>query len=834
MSDERSSLLRPGRRLLPFRELFPQPAQDSPSSLLAALRGSVASFLGDALSLRGARLLEWVVRYDDARGAWAFTYTREKLLRDLLASTVIASLLVPQSMSYALLLGVPVQYGLYSAVVRWVDFFFAAATALLFDTPPSRPAPHQTPTFMYSLFASVSCTQFGIVAPTSILANNMGATLTGLPDGLNGDKTLNGDITPAAAAANQLFITTQIQLAFACGVVFLAMLALRLTWVANLISPPVLNGFTWGSAGLIVASQLKDLFGFKPATSPTTFGGRMANAVNYIGKANPGAALLGSICLLLLLYAKDVRIPVGGRVLQLHKLTPVPLILIVLTCGISYGMDLNGKYGVPVVGTIPSNLPPFFAPFTADAAGAAAFSAVLPQAVLLSIVGLVQTLGVGSAFMERRNELLVPWREVAGSAAAHLVGCTFSSVTTSGSITRTAVAFDAGAASPACGLFVGVIILLAITFLTPFLKYLPMCVLAAVVTSSTRNLFDLTEMRRLLRGKLSDFTTMIFTIAMLLWQDVQYGLFAGIAFSMLTVLYRAFKPRVVEVAALPGTECFVAIERFPEARRAPGALVYRLDGEVSFGNAALVEAHMMEVLRAAAEPAPPAAAAPLAPPGGLPASPGTHPALSLREGAAVSGGGGGGEGEAVMMPAAPSAAPPLRPGLRMRACYALSSAPSVSNLEAAPAAAAEPASAPPPASTPPPSARAVIFDLSRVVSVDVAGAKMLGALIKAFKKRRVLLLLAALPGPVRDTLARYAVCEDAAAAPPAAPPPAVGCWQAAARACGGAAPLAAAPPPGPAASAPAHSGVAFTHYLTIAAALVAAAEAGSAAADGGA
>jgi high affinity sulfate transporter 1 len=734
---------------------------------------------GGALrSLRGLSLLEWFVRRG-GDGKLTVVYTVESLFRDVLASAVVASLLIPQSMSYALLVGVPVEFGLYSAV---------------------------TPTFMYSLFASVSCTQFGIVAPTSILANNIGTQLTGLADGLKG--------TPAQ---NQLFITTQIQLAFACGVIFAAMLVLRLSWVANFISLPVLNGYTWGSAGLIVASQLKDLFGYKPATNPTNFGGRMTNAVHYISKSNACAAVLGSLSLLILLYIKDIRVTFRGRALQLHKLTPVPLLLIILTCGISYGMDLNGRFGVSIVGTIPSELPPYVAPFSSDAAGASAFFTVLPQAVLLSIVGLVQTLGVGNAFVERRNEVVVPWREVAGSAAAHLVGCTFSSVTTSGSITRTAVAFDAGAATPMCGVFVGVIILVAIKFLTPFLKYLPMCVLAAVVTSSTRNLFDFAEMRNFWRGKLSDFLTMIFTVAMLLWLDVSYGLLAGIGFSMLTVLHRAFKPRVAEVGLLPGTECFVSIERFPAASRVPGVLVYRLDGEISFGNAQTVEDRLLAALGEAL------------------ASPSSHAAGSVRgdggksesERGSSSDADGGGE-------AAPL--PSRTVGLRMRACYALSSSSSFSNslsaaAEGAAAASAAAAAAAPRAAPGPPAARvlprpvhAVIFDCSRVVSVDVRGAKTFSTLIKAFQKKKVLLLLAALPGPVRDTLSRYGVCADAAPAPAAA---GSGCIPRALAGCcgGGAGGGSAAGLPAAASAAPADATAA--RYLSVAAALVAAAAAAS-------
>ena len=642
-----------------FSEAVPNSLSSVAALSAAAVRSARSYAAGFCASLSQVELLEWFVQRRG--GVWTLTYTRNKFVRDAIAAMVTASLLIPQSMSYALLLGVPVQYGLYSAV---------------------------TPTILYSVFTSVSCTQFGIVAPTSILSNGIGTGLTGLTDGLSG-----------TATQNALFVNTQIQLAFACGVVFAVMLALRLSWVANFISLPVLNGFTWGSACLIVASQLKDLFGYKPATNPKDFGGRMKNAFDYIGKANVAAAVLGSVSLIILLYVKDVKI--YGYALP--KLTPVPLILIVLAVIVSYALDLNGTYGVPIVGTIPSSLPPYLFPFDVGAQGASDFGKVIPQAILLSIVGFVQTLGVGNSFVGKRNEVLVSWRELAGSAAAHLGGCIFSSVTTSGSITRTAVAFEAGAASPMTGILVGSLVLIAVKFLTPYLRYLPMCVLAAVVTSSTRNLFQLTEMYKFWRGKTSDFLTMIVTVVALLWLDVQYGLFIGIGFSFLSVLVRAFKPRLTEIGQLPGSDCYVAIDRFPEARRAPGIVIFRLDGEMCFGNAPDVQEQLLRSLRDAS--------------------------AARRADIALN----------VKFPR------------RSRAVYALSNEDS-SDFSSGTVVRGDGGLS---STDEKVALRVVIFDCSRIVDMDANGARTLISLVDTFRKRDIVLVLAALPGPVRDTLERY-------------------------------------------------------------------------------
>ena len=388
-----------------------------------------------------------------------------------------------------------------------------------------------------------------------------------------------------------LYIQTQVQLAFCCGVVFAIMMVLRLSWVSNMLSAPVLNGFVMGSAGIILGSQLKDLFGINSPGNPSDFRTRVSLAFTYIGTANPVSAGMGAASLALLLWGKDVSI----RGYRLPKLFPLPLLVLLVGILLSWGLDLSGRYRVGIVGSIPSSLPTFSFPFSGPTA-AADFAAVFPNSILLAVVGLVQTLGVGYAFAKKSKAVLSPFRELAGSTAAHLVGCCFSSLTISGSVTRSAIAYEAGALTAATGVFTGCLMMLAITFLTPYLRYLPKCVLAAIVVSACKTLLDTTEMRDFWRGKKTDFLQQVVTVVAILVLEVQNGLFTGIGVSFLLVLHRAFQPRIAETARLPGTQCFVAVERFPEAIQVPGILVLRVDGELCFGNIHSVEARLLAAL----------------------------------------------------------------------------------------------------------------------------------------------------------------------------------------------------------------------------------------------
>lgn len=529
---------------------------------------------------------------------WLKGYNRSKFTRDAVAACVVATVLVPQSMSYALLAGVDPVYGLYSSV---------------------------TPLFTYGLLTTSSSLAAGPVAPTAILMNGMVRDYTGAEDR-----------TPA-------FTSAMLQLAFASGVVLSGMVVLRVGWVADLLSFPVVSGFTSGAACIIIASQLSDLFGI-PVPRERDFFRRLQRAGENALRANPHSAAIGAVCLVVLLYAKEVS--VGGR--RLPKLTPVPLIVLALMTGVSYALDLAGK-GVKVVGSIPSALPSPSFPFSGPSAGDD-FARILPSAALLSVVSYVQTLSVGTVFARKTGEKLGVSREMMACALSNIVGGCFQCIQVSGSFTRTAVQHGAGAVTPMCGILVGCIMVVAVITLTRVLAHLPMCVLAAVVVSSTRALLDPSEAVALWRGKPTDFLQLAATFVSVLVLDVQNGLFAGIAFSFALVLYRSFQPRIEELARLPDTDTYVAVSRYPDAVKSPGVLILRVDGEVSFGNCRKLGEVLREplVLHAAALAALTAA-----------------PQLEGGAPAAVGGGaspGSGGEGAGVPAATAVAISPPVPAG----------------------------------------------------------------------------------------------------------------------------------------------------------------------------
>jgi SulP family sulfate permease len=238
---------------------------------------------------------------------------------------------------------------------------------------------------------------------------------------------------------------------------------------------PIISGFTYGSGCLIVASQVADLLGISYSPAENYFGPRLLRAAQNVGNANGVSMAIGLLSLLVLLYAKDVRV----RGYALPKLTPVPLVVLIAMCFASYYLDLNGAYKVKIVGNIPSTLPPFKLPFDGPTPGAD-FALVLPSAILMAVVAYVQHFSICSTFARRRQEPIDANRELLALALANTGGGLFSSVMISASFSRTGVAVEAGVASPAANILVGCLMIVAITTLTPFLRFLPMSCLAAV------------------------------------------------------------------------------------------------------------------------------------------------------------------------------------------------------------------------------------------------------------------------------------------------------------------------------------------------------------------
>ncbi len=454
---------------------------------------------------------------------WMRDYQRADLRGDLTAGVTTAVLLAPQAMAYATLAGLPPVVGLYAATL---------------------------PLAVYALFGTSRQLAVGPVATDSLL---VAAILAGL-----GAVATTGSLSPVALAAI---------LALMVGALQLVMGGLRMGFLANFLSQPVLSGFTSAVALVIALSQAGPLLGLSSPAGANPLETARAFA-SGLPSVHPAAAVIG-IGSLIALSA-------------LRRLAPrAPRALIVVVAGTVASALLHLEtLGVPVVGAVPSGLPTVdFSP--PDAATA---TALLPGALTLAFIGFIEAISVGRVLASRHGYRTLPNRELAALGLANLSSGLTGGYPVTGGFSRSAVNNDAGARTPLASLVTAALMLLVLLFLTPLLHDLPRPALAAIIASATASLVDTRIIRLLWRVKRSDLGLLALTFVATIVVGVQEGILIGVTASILWFVVRSTRPHTAILGRLPGTESYRNLDRFPQAQRIPGMTLVRVDAPFYFGN----------------------------------------------------------------------------------------------------------------------------------------------------------------------------------------------------------------------------------------------------------
>ncbi|WP_116108526.1 SulP family inorganic anion transporter [Lewinella sp. IMCC34191] len=460
-------------------------------------------------------------------------YGRKDIRQDLLSGLTVTVVLVPQAMAYGLLAGVPPVYGLYASLV---------------------------PLIVYSLLASTPHIAVGPTALASLL------TLNGLSD--------------LAAVGTEEFIRLALQLAALTGFIQLLFGMLRLGGLVSLLSRPVLSGFVSAAAVLIVASQLKSLFGLDMPRTAYLHETIYAFAAHLNSFHWPTALMgLGSLGILI----------VGKR---FFPRLPYLIIWIVGATLLTWLLRLD-RSGIDVVGEVPAGLPAFSFPgISLDDT-----LTLLPVAAVLALISFVETLSIGNTFATRHGYYRVrPNRELLALGLSKIAGSLFAAVPTSASFGRSAVLEESGGRSALANLATFVLLVFVLLFLTPLFYYLPIAMLAAVIAFSVGKLFDLEEMRRLYRLAPRELAVLLVTFLFTLFAGLQYGIAGGVVLSLTFVFLRAARPHLAELGRIPGTNAFRNISRFTGAEVDPALLVVRFDAELYFGNAEYFSDRIQEMV----------------------------------------------------------------------------------------------------------------------------------------------------------------------------------------------------------------------------------------------
>ncbi|MCA0043641.1 SulP family inorganic anion transporter [Celeribacter litoreus] len=475
---------------------------------------------------------------------WGSRYNASTFANDGIAAIIVTIMLIPQSLAYALLAGLPAQMGLYASIL---------------------------PLVAYAVFGTSRALAVGPVAVVSLMT---AASV--------GNMALQGTAEYAAAA---------ITLAFLSGLILLVMGIFRLGFFANFLSHPVIAGFITASGILIAASQVKHIFGV--SAGGHTLPERLVQLAENIGETNLITLVIGVAATAFLFWVRKGLKPlllskgVSPRMADIATKAG-PVAAVVVTTLITFVFGLH-NHGVKIVGEVPRGLPPLTLPHFSPTI----WSQLFGSAILISIIGFVESVSVAQTLAAKKRQRIVPDQELIGLGASNIAAAVSGGYPVTGGFARSVVNFDAGAETPAAGAFTAVGIALAALFLTPLLYFLPVATLAATIIVAVLSLVDFSILKSTWGYSKTDFAAVLATILLTLGFGVETGVSSGVILSIAMHLYKTSRPHIAEVGLVPGTEHFRNINRH-DVLTTTDVVTIRVDESLYFANARFLEDYVLD------------------------------------------------------------------------------------------------------------------------------------------------------------------------------------------------------------------------------------------------
>ena len=470
---------------------------------------------------------------------WGRHYHRDTFVSDAVAALIVTLMLIPQSLAYAMLAGLPPEVGLYASVA---------------------------PLLLYAVFGTSRVLAVGPVAVVSLMT----AAAVG----------------EHAVAGSPQYWAIAITLAGMSGIMLTLMGVLRLGFLTNFLSNPVISGFISAAGLLIAASQLKTLMGVQ--AEGHNFFALLQSLLLQVPHTHLLTLTLGVLSTGFLFWAR-----LGLKSLLLRRglnarLSDVvskaaPVAAIVASTLLTWCMDWQNQ-GLKIVGTVPQGLPPFTLPLW----DVGLWKELFVPALLISVVGFVESVSVGQTLAAKKRQRIEPDQELIALGASNLSAAFTGGFPVTGGFARSVVNFDAGAQTPAAGIFTAIGITLASLLLTPALYFLPQATLAASIIVAVLSLVDFSILKRTWAYSKADFLAALATLLGTLIWGVEAGLVIGVSVSLALFLYHTSKPHIAEVGWVPGTESFRNVLRHA-VKISPDIISLRVDESLYFANARALE-----------------------------------------------------------------------------------------------------------------------------------------------------------------------------------------------------------------------------------------------------
>ena len=477
---------------------------------------------------------------------WLRHYRRDWLAGDLSAGLIVTVMLVPQSLAYAMLAGLPPQMGLYASVL---------------------------PIVAYALFGTSMTLAVGPVAVASLMTASA--------------------LTPLAAPGSVDYVALAIQLSLLSGVMLIAFGLLRLGFLAHFLSHPVISGFISGAAVLIAIGQIRHLLGVRIQAEGVI--DTVMALIMALPRTNLVTLAIGAGSVALLVLARS-RVPgwlaAAGLARPRAELIGrlAPMVVVVMATVVVGAFELDQRAQVAVVGAVPAGLPEL--PGARQLVpGWDTLESLLLPALLISLVGFVESVSVAQSFALKRRQRIDANRELLGLGAANAASALSGGFPVTGGLARSVVNFSAGANTPLAGVVSAALMAVVLMLFTGWFRAMPHAVLAATILVAVTSLIDLKTFREAWAYDRGDALALAATALGVIALGVEHGIVLGVAFSLGVIVWRGSRPHIAVVGRLPGTEHYRNVDRHA-VQTVPGTLVLRIDESLIFANAMQVRAQI--------------------------------------------------------------------------------------------------------------------------------------------------------------------------------------------------------------------------------------------------
>lgn len=479
---------------------------------------------------------------------WMRHYRRDDLIGDLIAGLIVAIMLVPQGMAYALLAGLPPEVGLYASIV---------------------------PLIVYGLLGTSRSLAVGPVAIVSLLV------ATG--------------VSPFAEPASADYLQLTLTLAFMVGVLQVGMGLLRIGFLVNFLSHPVLSGFTSAAAIVIGFSQLKHVLGYN-VPRMEHFYEQVSYTVQHLAETNSVALVMGLLSMAILFYFKngiaDLLRRLGlaeALVLPLSKIGPLVVVLIGTLAVWAGGLDES--MNIKIVGAVPAGLPkltmPLFDP--------SVWQQLLPTALTISFVGYMESISVAKSLAAKRREKVDPNQELVALGAANFGAMLTGGYPVTGGFSRSIVNFAAGAKTGLASIITALLVAFTLLFLTPLFYFLPNAVLAAIILVAVSGLLDAHTLQHAWQYNKADAVSLMVTFLAVLAIGIENGILVGVASSILLFLWRTSKPHVAVIGRMYDSQIYRNVLRH-DVQTWPHVVNVRVDQSLYFANTKFLEDTVLAIV----------------------------------------------------------------------------------------------------------------------------------------------------------------------------------------------------------------------------------------------